>query len=266
VPPAKLSISEVVNRVGAIYRDQARVLLPTALVIFLVAGAAGALLASASTALLFVAFAVQLIAGTIYSGMVVALVADLREGRSDRRGAELLSAVGPVMGPLLAVAIITGVGVVVGTGLFVVPGLFLLTIWAVAAAVVMVERVGPFAALGRSQQLVRGNGWPVFGVILSGDAHRARGRLRAPGLRLGRWSDRGDHRCRDRQHAHRSARRPCRCSRVLRAARPARPRLRAGPGAERLTRSARTSAPPRVPFAAVGDIPSPDPLLCGRTA
>ncbi len=167
MPPAKLSISEVVNRVGAIYRDQARVLLPTALVIFLVAGAAGTLLASASTALLFVAFAVQLIAGTIYSGMVVALVADLREGRSDRRGAELLSAVGPVMGPLLAVAIITGVGVVVGTGLFVVPGLFLLTIWAVAAAVVMVERVGPFVALGRSQQLVRGNGWPVFGVILS---------------------------------------------------------------------------------------------------
>lgn len=167
MPATRLTVRGVLNRVIEIYGGQAGVLLPTALIIFLAAGAAGALLASASAALLFVAFAVQLIAETIYNGMVVALVADVRDGRRDRRVGELMAVVGPVMGPLLVVAIITGVAVVVGIGLLVVPGLFLLTIWAVAAPVVMVERVGPLAALRRSQELVRGNGWPVFGAILS---------------------------------------------------------------------------------------------------
>ena len=38
--------------------------------------------------------------------------------------------------------------------------------WAVIAPVIVVERRGVFDAFGRSRQLVRGNGWPVFGTVL----------------------------------------------------------------------------------------------------
>jgi len=43
--------------------------------------------------------------------------------------------------------------------------LILLTIWSVAAPVVVLERPGGLRALGRSRELVRGNGWRVFAVI-----------------------------------------------------------------------------------------------------
>jgi len=37
--------------------------------------------------------------------------------------------------------------------------------WAVAAPALVIERAGVFGALGRSRELVRGNGWNVFGAI-----------------------------------------------------------------------------------------------------
>ncbi len=46
------------------------------------------------------------------------------------------------------------------------PGLYLLTIWAVIAPVIVLERAGVFESFGRSRHLVKGNGWQVFGVIV----------------------------------------------------------------------------------------------------
>jgi hypothetical protein len=71
-----------------------------------------------------------------------------------------------VVGPLLLVGITAGVGVVVGFLLLIVPGLILITVWSVAAPVVVLERPPGLQALRRSRELVRGNGWPVFAVIL----------------------------------------------------------------------------------------------------
>jgi uncharacterized membrane protein len=71
-----------------------------------------------------------------------------------------------VLGQLILVGIVAGVGIVIGFVLLIVPGLILITIWSVAAPVVVLERPGVFAALARSRELVRGNGWQVFGVIL----------------------------------------------------------------------------------------------------
>ena len=50
--------------------------------------------------------------------------------------------------------------------LIIVPGLILLTIWAVIAPSIVVEDHGVFEAFGRSRELVRGNGWQVFGAIV----------------------------------------------------------------------------------------------------
>jgi hypothetical protein len=71
-----------------------------------------------------------------------------------------------VFWPLLAVAILFGLGVGIGFILLIVPGVFLLTIWSVAAPVTVIERPGVLRAFGRSRELVRGYGWPVLGVIV----------------------------------------------------------------------------------------------------
>ena len=68
--------------------------------------------------------------------------------------------------PLILAGLVVGLLVLVGFILLVVPGLFLLTIFAVVAPVIVVERAGVFEALGRSRALVKGNGWNVFGVII----------------------------------------------------------------------------------------------------
>jgi len=106
------------------------------------------------------------VAGTLFTGMVVELVADVQDGRRDATPGQLLRAVGPVFGQLILVGLLYGVGIVIGFVLVIIPGLILLTIWAVAAPVVVLEHPGAVAALRRSRELVRGNGWQVFGVIL----------------------------------------------------------------------------------------------------
>ena len=59
-----------------------------------------------------------------------------------------------------------GFAIAIGFVLLIVPGLILLTIWSVAPPSVVVEDKGPFESLGRSRELVRGNGWNVFLSIL----------------------------------------------------------------------------------------------------
>ena len=69
--------------------------------------------------------------------------------------------------PLLGLGIVAGIAIGIGFLLLIVPGLILMTIWSVAAPVLVLERAGVFASLGRSRELVRGNGWQVFGVIVA---------------------------------------------------------------------------------------------------
>ena len=67
---------------------------------------------------------------------------------------------------LIAVSILAGLGIAIGLLLLIIPGLILLTLWAVVAPVTVLERPGVLAVFGRSRELVRGNGWQVFGVIV----------------------------------------------------------------------------------------------------
>ncbi len=154
---------DVVSRIWEIYRDQFSVLAGTALVLYalqfviylLVPAVLGIVLA-----LLFWALAI------LYQGMVVKLVQDVQDGRRDNSVGDLLRSVEPVFWPLVAVSILFGLGIGIGFVLLIIPGLILLTIWCVVAPVTVLERPGVFAAFGRSRELVRGNGWNVFGVIV----------------------------------------------------------------------------------------------------
>jgi hypothetical protein len=113
-----------------------------------------------------IALVIALLASTLFTGMVVQLVADVQDGRRDASVGELLRAAGPFLGPLIAVGIVGGIGIVIGLLLLVIPGLVLITLWSVAAPVVVLERPPGVRALRRSRELVRGHGWQVFGVIL----------------------------------------------------------------------------------------------------
>jgi hypothetical protein len=163
---SRLDVGGVIRRVFDIYVDQASVLMPAAAVVFVVTGIISTVLVAASSTLALVSLLISLVATTLFTGMVVELVADVQDGRRDASPGQLLRSATPVLGQLILVGIVAGVGIVIGFVLIVVPGLVLITIWSVAAPVVVLEHPGVFAALGRSRQLVRGNGWQVFGVIL----------------------------------------------------------------------------------------------------
>ena len=162
----KIDIGRVYSEVFDIYRDQAGVLLPAALVIFLIEAVVSDLLVSISFALFPLALAVSVAASTFYQGMVVELVSDVQDGRRDSSVGDLFRTVGAVVLPLIGAGILAGLGIALGFVLLIIPGLFLLTIWAVIAPVIVLERTGAIAAFGRSRELVRGNGWQVFGTIV----------------------------------------------------------------------------------------------------
>ena len=161
-----LNTGAVIERVFAIYVDQAPVLMPAAAVVFVFTGIVSEVLVRTARGLTPVSILITLVASTLFTGMVVELVADVQDGRRDASVGRLLSAATPVLGKLILLGIVEAVGYAIGFVLLVVPCLILLTIWSVAAPVVVLERAGVLAALRRSRELVRGSGWPVFGVIL----------------------------------------------------------------------------------------------------
>jgi len=162
----RVDVRQVVRRVADIYVEQAPVLMPAAAVVFVFTGIVASLLVEANRGYELLALLIDLVATTIFTGMIVELVSDLRDGRRDASAVSLLRAIGPVFSQLLLVAVVAAVGIIAGLVLFVVPGLYLITIWSVAAPVVVIERPPGLAALRRSRELVRGNGWQVFAVIL----------------------------------------------------------------------------------------------------
>jgi len=162
----QIDVGAVVRKVFDIYVDQASVLMPAAAVVFVLTRIITTLLVAASPGLALIALPIYLVATTLYTGMVVELVADVQDGKRDARPAQLLRAVRPVLVQLILVGIVTAIGVLVGLIFLIIPAFIVLTIWFVAAPVVVLERPGVFASLSRSRALVRGNGWRVFGVIL----------------------------------------------------------------------------------------------------
>jgi hypothetical protein len=153
----------VISRALEIYRQQFGVLVPAAAVLFAVQLALAIVLGGSFG--IFVGV-IAVLLGTIYQGMVVELVRDVQDGRRDSSVGQLFGSIGPVVFTLVVVAFLSGIAEAIGFALLVVPFLFLITIWAVTAPVVVIERAGVIGAFRRSQELVRGNGWSVFAVVL----------------------------------------------------------------------------------------------------
>jgi hypothetical protein len=166
-PAKRISVGGVISETFSIYGQNLGALLGSAIVVFIVVGLiAGILQAAGGAILILLASAVRIAGNALYTGFVVKLVEDTRDGRRDFGVGDLFSAAAPFIVPLIGFGILFAIGVTIGFVLLVVPGLILLTFWSVGAPAIVVEGVGPIDAFRRSWQLVRGNAWPVFGTLV----------------------------------------------------------------------------------------------------
>jgi len=162
----RIDIGSVLQAVVDTYGKTFTVLIPAALIVYTPVALIAAITSDSAVGGVL-ALVAALVASAWYTGMVVRTVQDVQDGRVDATIGQLFSSVTNLIGRLILVGIVAGICVVVGIALFIVPGLIILTIWCVSSPVVVVEDTGVFEALGRSRELVRGNGWQVFGVIVS---------------------------------------------------------------------------------------------------
>lgn len=163
----RIEAGRVVGEALETYRENAGPLLGGALILIGIAGLiSGILTATGSVLLGLVGAIISLVVQFLYTGYVVKLVQDVRDGRRDSTMSELFSAAAPFLGTLILNGILAGIAIGIGFVLLIVPGLILITIWAVIAPAIVVENAGVIEAFGRSRELVKGEGWSVFGAIL----------------------------------------------------------------------------------------------------
>jgi hypothetical protein len=167
VPAKKISVGDVINEAFSIYGQNFGILIGSAVLVFIVFGFVSGILQSSGGVILVTIAGIVRIAGyALYTGFVVRLVQDVRDGRRDETIGGLFSSAAPSILPLAVFGILYGIGVGLGLILIIVPGLILLTFWAVGAPAIVVERLGPLEGMGRSWALVRGSAWSVFGTLL----------------------------------------------------------------------------------------------------
>jgi hypothetical protein len=157
---------DVLREAWALYRAHWRHFLPLALVVYVILALISLVLAALLGWFGAVIGSLLGIVGVFWlQGALTEAVADVRDGRADLSIGETLQRVRPRVGTLIGAGLLAGLGIVVGLILVIVPGLYLLTIWSVIVPVIVLEGASIMDSFGRSRELVRGNGWNVFGVI-----------------------------------------------------------------------------------------------------
>jgi hypothetical protein len=105
------------------------------------------------------------VANTILTGCIAAVVSEAILGRS----ATLSEAWGRVrrrFWALIGTALLSGLIIFGGFLLLVLPAFYFAVVFALAGPVLILENASPTRALRRSWDLVKGNWWRVFGIIL----------------------------------------------------------------------------------------------------
>lgn len=157
----------VVREAGELYKSHWRTFVPLALVVYLILGLIGLVLTSVLGWVGAIIAALISIVGFFWlQGAYAEAVRDVRDGRQDLSIGDTFRAVQPRLPALIAAGVLAVVGVAIGLVLLIVPGLFLLTIWSLIVPAIVFEGKSAGEAFGRSRDLVRGNGWSVFGVIV----------------------------------------------------------------------------------------------------
>jgi hypothetical protein len=153
----RISVGAVINETFDVYGKNFGALIGGALIVFVVVGiVAGLLQNSGGLIANILAAIVRLVGYAIYTGFVVRLVQDVRDGRRDQTVGDLFSAATPAILGLIVFGVLFGFAVGIGLFLLIVPGLILATYWAVGAPAIVVEGIGGIDAFGA---------WTVFGVL-----------------------------------------------------------------------------------------------------
>jgi len=107
------------------------------------------------------------IAGAFWlQGTLIEAVRDVRDGSADLSVGETFERILPSLNRIVIAGILLGIAIGIGFLLLLVPGLVVLTLWIFVIPAIVLENRGIGDAFGRSRELVRGNGWNVFGVIV----------------------------------------------------------------------------------------------------
>lgn len=168
-----MAIGEVLSEAWALYRRYLWQFFLTALVVFavldLISALADAAAGDGAAAGIFwglIGVVVSVVGYFWVQGALVELVRDVRDGRADRSIGETYRAVQPRLPSLIVAGLLAGLGIGIGILLLIVPGLFLLTIWSMIVPVIVIEGRSAGESFSRSREVVRGNGWSVFGLIV----------------------------------------------------------------------------------------------------
>ena len=164
----RIEVGRVISESFSMYGANMAPLLTSAFVIFLISGALqGFLNDEGGFILVTIGWIIAMIAQALYTGFVVTLVEDVRaDGTRDMGAGEMLSSAQSSIPALIINSILRGIGIGIGFIFLIVPGLILLTIWSLTSPAIVIEKTGAMGAFGRSYELVRGQAWQVFGVIV----------------------------------------------------------------------------------------------------
>jgi hypothetical protein len=163
----KLDISDVFDRTFKVYTDQALLLIPAALLVFLpVAVVNGVLQSKISGLIIALSVVVSVIATVWFEGMVVQAVRSNLQGKGRMSLGAMFESAAPFVPALLAAGLLAALGILGGFILLIVPGLYLFTMWALISPVIVIEGAAVMNSFSRSRTLVTGNGWQVFGVLV----------------------------------------------------------------------------------------------------
>ncbi len=160
-------LSGVFGEAWGLYKAHWRHFFSIAVIVFLILAVVGVVLAWLLGWLgVLIGFFISL-AGTFWlQGALIEAVRDVRDGRADLSVSETFSRVYPKLWTIVGAGLLLGLAITVGLFLLIVPGLFLMTIWIAVIPAIVLEDRGVGESFGRSRDLVRGNGWNVFGVII----------------------------------------------------------------------------------------------------
>jgi hypothetical protein len=160
-------LSGVLGEAWRTYRAHAAHLIIIAAGIYLVAAVLEGLLYLANNVVgAIIGAVIGFVAAFLVQAALVKAAQDVRDGRVDLSIGQTISAAAQVIWPVAGASILAGIAIVIGLFLLIVPGLYLITIWAVIVPCIVIERTRMFSSFGRSQGLVKGNGWNVFGILV----------------------------------------------------------------------------------------------------
>lgn len=157
---------DILRRSWVLYLAHARHLVLIAAAVYVPLGAVSAGISLLGWPGVVAANLLNLAAIFFVQGALVTAVEDVRAGHPERSAAEALRSAGRRLVPLATAGVLATIGIIGGLLLLIVPGLVVLTWWLLVSPVIMIESRGVIEAFGRSHELVRGSGWPVFGVVV----------------------------------------------------------------------------------------------------